>query len=59
MIVPLGGFKDAVSVARALIRAFKHLPAHLRKTRRIETIWRRLPFFAPVVRARPEPVQRQ
>ena len=32
MIVPLGGAKDAVSVARALIRAFKHLPAHLRKT---------------------------
>jgi IS30 family transposase len=32
MIVPLGGSKDAVSVSRALIRAFKHLPAHLRKT---------------------------
>lgn len=32
MIVPLGSAKDAVSVARALIRAFKHLPAHLRKT---------------------------
>lgn len=32
MIVPLGGSKDAVSVARALIRAFKHLPSHLRKT---------------------------
>jgi IS30 family transposase len=32
MIVPLGGAKDAVSVSRALIRAFKSLPAHLRKT---------------------------
>ncbi|MCC5022251.1 MAG: hypothetical protein J6386_05375 [Candidatus Synoicihabitans palmerolidicus] len=32
MIVPLGGAKDAISVARALIRAFKRLPAHLRKT---------------------------
>jgi transposase, IS30 family len=32
MIVPLGQAKDAQSVARALIRAFKHLPAHLRKT---------------------------
>jgi len=32
MIVPLGSAKDAISVARALIRAFKHLPAHLRKT---------------------------
>ena len=32
MIVPFGSAKDAVSVARALIRAFKHLPAHLRKT---------------------------
>ena len=32
MIVPLGSTKDAVSVARALIRAFKRLPAHLRKT---------------------------
>lgn len=32
MIVPLGGAKDAVSVACALIGAFKLLPAHLRKT---------------------------
>lgn len=32
MIVPLGSAKDAFSVARALIRAFKRLPAHLRKT---------------------------
>ena len=32
MIMPLGSAKDAASVARALIRAFKHLPAHLRKT---------------------------
>ncbi|MCC5024960.1 MAG: IS30 family transposase [Candidatus Synoicihabitans palmerolidicus] len=32
MIVPLGGAKDAISVARALIRAFKRLPAHLRTT---------------------------
>lgn len=32
MIVLLGDKKDAASVARALIRAFKHLPAHLRKT---------------------------
>ncbi|MCC5021302.1 MAG: IS30 family transposase [Candidatus Synoicihabitans palmerolidicus] len=31
MIVPWGGAKDAISVARALIRAFKRLPAHLRK----------------------------
>jgi IS30 family transposase len=32
MIVQLGSEKDAVSVARALIRSFKHLRAHLRKT---------------------------
>jgi IS30 family transposase len=32
MIVPLGSAKDAVSVSRVLIGAFKHLPAHLRKT---------------------------
>ncbi|MCC5025240.1 MAG: IS30 family transposase [Candidatus Synoicihabitans palmerolidicus] len=32
MIVPLGGAKDAISVVRALIWAFKRLPAHLRKT---------------------------
>ncbi len=32
MIELLGSAKDAVSVARALIRAFTHLPAHLRKT---------------------------
>ncbi|MCC5023929.1 MAG: IS30 family transposase [Candidatus Synoicihabitans palmerolidicus] len=32
MIVPLGGAKNAISVARTLIRAFKRLPAHLRKT---------------------------
>lgn len=32
MIVPLGTAKDAASVCRALIRAFKRLPEHLRKT---------------------------
>jgi len=32
LIVPLGAAKDAESVSRALIRAFKRLPAHLRKT---------------------------
>jgi IS30 family transposase len=32
IIVPLGSAKDAESVARALTRAFKGLPAHLRKT---------------------------
>lgn len=32
MIVALGSAKYAASVARALIRAFKHLPTHLRKT---------------------------
>ena len=32
MIVPLGSAKDAVSVARALTKAFKGLPDHLRKT---------------------------
>jgi len=32
MIVLLGMAKDAVSVSRALIKAFKTLPAHLRKT---------------------------
>lgn len=32
MIVPLGEAKDAKSVERALTRAFKRLPAHLRKT---------------------------
>lgn len=32
MIVPLGEAKDAKSVERTLTRAFKRLPAHLRKT---------------------------
>ena len=32
MIVPLGCAKDAASVARALIRSFKLLLTHLRKT---------------------------
>lgn len=32
LIVPLGSSKDAESVARALTKAFKSLPAHLRKT---------------------------
>jgi hypothetical protein len=32
IIVQLGSAKDAESVARALTRAFKRLPAHLRKT---------------------------
>lgn len=32
MIVPLGERKDAASVTRALVRAFKRLPEHLRKT---------------------------
>ena len=32
MIVPLGEAKDAKSVERALVRVFKRLPAHLRKT---------------------------
>jgi len=32
IIVQLGAAKDAESVARALIRAFKRLPEHLRKT---------------------------
>jgi IS30 family transposase len=31
-IVPLGSEKDAECVARALTRAFKGLPGHLRKT---------------------------
>lgn len=32
MIVPLGSSKDASSVAKALAKAFKRLPVHLRKT---------------------------
>lgn len=32
MIVSLGSAKDAKNVERALVRAFKRLPAHLRKT---------------------------
>ena len=32
IIVPLGSAKDAESVTRTLTRAFKSLPAHLRKT---------------------------